>query len=71
MKTITLSFYSKRALGYKSEETLLTDLFSYVQIVIINFRPYLCILIPPGDLFVPPYRSDTPDILRGTVDGRD
>ena len=70
MKEITLTFYSKGSLRYRSEECLLTKLFSYVQIVGINFRPHLCIHVSPGDLFVPPSRSNIPYILRGTSDGR-
>ena len=70
MKTITLSFYSKRSSG-PSGEDLLTNTFSYVQIVIVNFRARICIHIPPGDLLVPPHRSNISDILRGAFDGRD
>jgi len=70
MKTITLSFYSKGSFEHKSEGDLLTDVFSNVQIVIINFRPHLRVHVSPGDLFVPSHRSNILDILRGTPDGR-
>ena len=71
MKTITLSFYSKGSLGCRSEENPLTDIFSYVQILIINFRPRLRIHIPPGDFLAPPCWSSIFDILWSTSDGRD
>ena len=51
--------------------TPLTNIFSYVQILIINLRPDLRIPIPPGDLFFPPHRSNISDILRGPLDGCD